>query len=581
MSRRRFSQYLLLLGAYMVHSAHSAPDCQAATHLSARADNGTQAWSESSWSTLQPSKDLQWVPCYTGKFQCARLQVPLNYHDPEADSAAIALVRLPANVSSDSPDYRGPVLFNPGGPGHSGVDYILEGAEFHQAIMGPQFDIVGFDPRGVQRSTPRIEFYKTQVERVMNHPVAAELNSSRETVASYWARTKNMGALAAERGKEYLAHMNTDHTARDMLTITQAHGREKLQYWGLSYGSVLGYTFAAMFPDKVERLIIDGVVDIEDYYTTRWLSGPADVGKTLQWFFKSCKEVGPESCAFYEDSVETMERKLEGIYAKLIESPIPVKTNVSYGLVDYSLVHPLVFVAMYSPFSQWRPMAAGLQALAEGNGTALYAMFEEAPFECDCDLNNHEFTWNMEALNAFICNDGDPVPPELEAAQKHYRESVDLSKFGSFWASFRIACNGWSPEIPKAQFRGPITGNTSFPMLIIGNTADPATPLAAAKKVSERFSGSVLLTQDSPGHCSVSAPSACTAQIVREYFVNGILPKEGTVCPMTVSLFEDLTAGASATVPSKRDASDQGDVVWALQNLARTRIGRVKSLLRV
>ncbi|KAL0580855.1 hypothetical protein V5O48_001147 [Marasmius crinis-equi] len=457
---------------------------QAADGLSVR-DDSNSTWTELSWDTLQPSKDLQWVDCYSNGLQCARLQVPLNYHDADGgQSAIIALTRLPANVSHDSPDYRGPILFNPGGPGESGVDLIrLKGPTLRQTL-GPQFDLVGFDPRGVQRSFPRFEFYKTPVDRLLNYHPPTELNNSlTDTVASYWAETKIMGSLAYERGKEYMPYLNTDHSARDMLRIVQAHGREKIQYWGFSYGSVLGYTFASMFPDKVERLVIDGVVDIDLYYQTKWLESLEDVEKTLQWFFDSCHQAGRDHCAFYEDSPEAIRNKLEGIYANLINHPIPVQspTNGShYTVVDYAQVRGLIFNALYQPFKTWSGLAEGLQALAEGNATEFYTkMLEAPPFECDCDLGKHKFDKNPEALSGYACNDGDPVPPDFESALKHYEESVKLSSFGSIWAGIRIACNGWSSDIPKADFRGPITGNTSFPLLMIGNTADPVTPLSA------------------------------------------------------------------------------------------------------
>ncbi|KAL0580849.1 hypothetical protein V5O48_001141 [Marasmius crinis-equi] len=537
---------------------------------------GAQAWSESSWASIQPSKELKWVPCYSGEYQCTRLQVPLDYHNPDdGRTAAIAIVRLPANVSSDSPDYRGPILFNPGGPGGSGVDLIgkLRGPSFRK-VLGPQFDLVGFDPRGVQRSTPRIEFYKTPVERELNfHATPSELNSSRETVMSYWSYTKEMGALAYERGKEYLPHMTTDHVARDMLSIVQAFGREKLQYWGFSYGSVIGFTFAAMFPDKVERLAIDGIVDPEDYYTTTWLEGVADADKTLQVFFQMCNEAGPDSCAFYEDSVEVMQSKLERIYAKLLHSPILVPTNTSYTLLDYGRVHPVIIAPyLYDP-TQWRPLATLLQALDEGNTTVLSSAFTEAPFECDCDPGERGFDPNPESEAAYICNDGDPVPGDLEAAQAHYRRGVEFSSFGSVWASLRIACNGWSPDIPKARFRGPFSGNTSFPLLIIGNTADPITPLSSAKTVSQNFPGSVVLTQDYPGHTTLFIQSNCTSRAAREYFVNGTMPDEGTVCSVDVSPFDLPDTPQESTQTSKRDKMPLGDVhlLRAYKELPRLR----------
>ncbi|KAL0067780.1 hypothetical protein AAF712_005220 [Marasmius tenuissimus] len=355
-------------------------------------------------------------------------QVPLNYHRPEGDSASLALVRLAASVSSNSSDYRGPILFNPGGPGNSGVDWLLGRGSSLRAILGPQYDLVSFDPRGVQRSTPRIDFYESRVDRLLVHRAATELNHSSTDVGNFWASTKAIGSLAAQadKNKNILAHMNTDHSARDMLTITEAHGREKLQYWGFSYGTVLGYTFASMFPDKVERLVIDGVVDPEDYYRTNWFTGTKDSGKTIRWFFESCKEAGPKSCAFYEDSVEAMENKLNDIYSSLIRAPIPVPA-------PYNDPSP-------SGVLSRRPFKTCHKAMAL---RSIPSSWEEVMFlrlNAACDQSKYEFEHHPEGLMAYYCNDGDPVPPDFEAAQAHYEASARFSPLGSFWAGFRIAC---------------------------------------------------------------------------------------------------------------------------------------------
>ncbi|KAK1235215.1 hypothetical protein PQX77_001570 [Marasmius sp. AFHP31] len=516
---------------------------------------------------------LRYVNPHIYRFKIThRLQykVPLDYNNPDGDKAAIAIVRLPANVSTDSQDYRGPILFNPGGPGGSGVVDVVQSGSLYRGILGPQFDLVGFDPRGVSRSTPRIEFYGSQAERAFSFPgSAAELNQSTVSVESWWADSQVMGTLAYERGKDYLGHINTANSAMDMLSIVEAHGQEKLQYWGFSYGSVLGYTFAAMFPDKVERLIIDGVVDIEDHYRTRWINAAEDTDKTLQWFFQSCKDAGPKACAFYEDSTEAMNTKFQGIYTRLNEDPIPVRTNESYGVIDYGSLRPaLLSEGLYVPNS-WPTWARILQDLTEGNGLSFWNKFGGSAFECDCDSTTHPINNVLESMIAYICNDGDAVPPGVDAARAWYKEAVQLyGSWGTVRASHRIACSGWSPEIPKSQFRGLIRGDTSFPMLIIGNTADPVTPLSAAKKVSQQFPGSVVLEQNSPGHGSLSVPTECTIKAVKEYFVNGTLPEQGTICPMKFTLFPDPSA-TNAT--SKRDLMSVEDIELAdaMRELAR------------
>ncbi|KAF9265041.1 hypothetical protein L218DRAFT_957710 [Marasmius fiardii PR-910] len=537
--------------------------------------NSTQAWTEASWIKIQPSKDLQWVDCYTGGLQCTRLQVPLNYSEPDGETAAIALTRLPANVSTDSEDYLGPILINPGGPGGSGVEIIITTGVQFRTILGPRFDIVGFDPRGVHRSTPVISFYESTEERLMwDIAPLIEFNRSDVMTVSYFsAKAQLTGQLALQRDKNVLAHMNTDNTARDMLKITEVYGRDKVQYWGFSYGSILGATFAAMFPDRIHRLAVDGVMDPDaDYYNMRWLGNVLDTDKTLQWFFKSCLEGGPEACAFYESSIEAMENKLNGIYESLIRSPIPVQTDLSYGMVDYPTLREALFILLYAP-AAWPETANSLQDLSKGNATTAWRIFDAPRFKCSCDSEDvNPFPPAPEASVALACNDGEAVPSGLDEAERHYNEAItEFGSWGSLFAGFRIICGGWPKSIPKNQFRGPVTAqNTSVPLLIIGNTADPATPIEGARNVTAKFPGSVLLTQDGPGHSSLAAPSTCTAVHIRNYFVNGTLPPEGTVCPLDGPIFKKEPAA------TKRGEifTEEVELMEALETLANARVDR-------
>ena len=175
--------------------------------------------------------------------------------------------------------------------------------------------------------------------------------------------------------------------------------------------------------------------------SARWMTMIKDMDNTLKWFLKSCKEAGPQSCAFYEDSVEAMESKLNGIYSSLIRAPIPVENDVSYGLVDYGTVRYTILRFLYSPFAMWRDLATGLAGLAEGNATAFYDLVAAPMFECfDCDPRINDLAQTVESLNVYTCNDGDVVPPDVEAAKAHYKQSAEFSTFGTIWASFRVAC---------------------------------------------------------------------------------------------------------------------------------------------
>ncbi|KAK0210444.1 TAP-like protein-domain-containing protein [Desarmillaria ectypa] len=479
------------------------------------------------WAHVSPSDKLEWVNCYTD-LQCARLKVPLNYSEPEGETIAIAIVQFPSGFPRNSSNYLGPILFNPGGPGGSGVDLLRATGHIFSEFFDSRFDIVSFDPRGVARSA-RVSFFDADVERELWAYNAAAIT----------------GRLAGEHDTGILAHINTDHTARDMLKITQAYGYEKIQHWGFSYGTILGATFASMFPDKVGRIIIDGVVDADDYYATLWSNNLEDSNKTLQAFFDGCFEAGPQNCPFYADSPKAISDRLEALYENIRTNPIPVTLESLYGVLDYPSLRMIIFTSLYAPRTTYAILAQALADLELDNGTLLFKMM--APFyegfQCSCDPSMTAFASVRDSLTAIMCNDGAPVPRSLKAAQAHYDRMTAASDWGSMWAGLRISCSGW-PELPKNHFQasvGPFIANTSHPLLLIGNTADPVTPLAAAKHMSKGFTGSVVLTQDSPGHCSLAAPSLCTQQYIRNYFFSGTLPNPGTVCPVMGGSFVKAT----------------------------------------
>jgi pimeloyl-ACP methyl ester carboxylesterase len=185
-------------------------------------------------------------------------KVPLDYSEPDGESAVIALIRIPSPfISSGSSDYRGPVIFNPGGPGGDGVNFMLRLGQAFSAIVGPHFDLVTFDPRGkscgpfsadsdvhltslgVGRTTPRVSLYGTDIERALwTQWEWPGLNASTNAIQLAWARAQILGRLAEERDCGGAKHVSTDTVARDMLRITQAYGRDRIQYWGFSYLSL-------------------------------------------------------------------------------------------------------------------------------------------------------------------------------------------------------------------------------------------------------------------------------------------------------------------------------------------------------
>ncbi|KAJ3514621.1 hypothetical protein NMY22_g14669 [Coprinellus aureogranulatus] len=527
-----------------------------------RCSNATDI--EEIWRRIEPSKDLIWHPCYDEPLECARLQVPLDYSDPEGRQAAIALIRKPALIPEDSHLYRGPVLFNPGGPGGSGVNFILGAGRSFSTILGPQFDIVGFDPRGIGRSTPRATFFDSDVERVLvavsAGPLPVVKNGSVSGIETSWALAQLVGSLAEEHDDGYLKHINTENTATDMLTITRAHGKDKIQYWGFSYGTILGATFASLYPDNIERFIIDGVVDAEDYYSAGWFSNLVDTDKTMSLFFNSCADAGPAKCPFHSSDPEDIRRNLTELYDRVRREPIPVKTNSFYkvyGVVNYSILRGAVFQSLYSPYLAFQRLAHALAELAAGDGTALLAMLGTGIYKCSCDPLAHDMDPVIDGRAAIACNDGDEVPRSLIKLEEYWEKLASVSEWADVWGFIHTNCVGWPKN--KKPFRGPFVGNTSFPILVIGNTADPVTPLRSAKKMAEGFKDAVVLTLDAGGHCSLSAPSVCAQRYVQQYFQDGTLPEPDTICqPISKNPFVPITRGVglSEEAPGYVEAED-------------------------
>ncbi|GJE96257.1 alpha/beta hydrolase [Phanerochaete sordida] len=554
-----FWRVVLLVGSFAlaqaVVSALSGRDASAPHECRVAPDDP-----EAIWSKIPPSSidSLSWTPCYSGQ-ECAMLMVPLDYSKPSGRQAGIAIYKVPSKLAPGDEKYKGPILLNPGGPGGSGVGLAIRLGTGLQKLVGEEFDIIGFDPRGVGRTTPQIVFFEDEAEgaawrlRVEGDPL---INSSADALTRQYARSQVQNAIANRTTAHASPYVSTALVARDMLSIVKAHGQDKLQYWGFSYGTILGATYAAMFPDNVGRLIIDGVVDADDYYAGSWSNNLIDTDTALRMILDACVAAGPTKCALYESTTDKVHARLTSIFDNLKKQPLPIYNSTSgreYGLVDYKLVRTALFMLLYSPnggtnISADYPAQNFLNALAhveKGDGLPFGRLTHlvpvEPPFSCSCPGEPGKptvvpFLW-LEASTAIACSDSDAAHADdtIEDLEEFFEELAKGTEFADQWA-VTLACIGWRAR-PVERFAGPFVANTSFPLLLIGNTADPVTPLTHARKMSRGFDNSVVLHQDSAGHCSLSATSLCSAKIVREYFRDGKLPKNGTVCSVESTIF--------------------------------------------
>ncbi|KAI9761942.1 MAG: cytoskeletal protein binding protein [Chaenotheca gracillima] len=593
-----------------------------------------------SWEQINPTPHLEYHSCFDG-LECARLEVPLDWNrtDGEGAKAAIAVARLPAKVPVTDPRYGGPVLINPGGPGGSGVMLLMREGKLLQQIVDANvsisssdvpymggsakyFDIIGFDPRGVNNTTPTLSCFPNAFSKqawAVEQAAEGMIGSSEEAFALRWARAKALfegcsQATESQDGAEnqISQFMNTSPVARDMVELVERHGEwrekeakasiqrscspkrlaagaalartkwrkgeEKLQYWGFSYGTILGATFAAMYPDRVGRVVIDGVADAPDYYRGGWLTNLMDTDAILDQFCKYCHEAGPERCALYSDSPDDIKIWFNSIVTSMKGNPLPVEALGGRGpdVITYSDVRGLIKDSVYKPVERFSSMAQLMVDVSSGNGSSFADHKAKELWSVSCSSIKPDQYGGLlpeqcrirqdsrpEVNSGILCADGESISEMSPELYKDYWKFLrgQSALIGDFWAEIRMSCVGWKSR-PKWRYSGPIAGNTSHPLLLIGNTYDPVTPLRNAFKTAKRFPGSVVLHQDSEGvctipslnnllvleqplsratlhvqadrnllqHCSLAAPSVCTAKNVRKYFQTGELPKDGTIC---------------------------------------------------
>ena len=231
-----------------------------------------------------PTK-IAWSKCF-GQFQCGTLQVPLDYNQPNGTTISLAVVRLPAT----DPAHRiGSLLLNPGGPGGSGVDYtVFAGPELYTPEVRARFDLVGFDPRGIARSTALRCFGTTNQAVSVFTPFPFPM--TRDELAQWIASDRRLVDACNQRGGRIADHMATADVARDMDSLRAALGDAQLTYAGVSYGSYLGVTYANMFPSRVRAIVVDGVLD-----PIAWSTGRGGEAATLPFSTRLHSDVGAQA----------------------------------------------------------------------------------------------------------------------------------------------------------------------------------------------------------------------------------------------------------------------------------------------
>ncbi|KAI9829951.1 MAG: hypothetical protein M1819_005923 [Sarea resinae] len=644
-----FSAWLLV--GYWTHWTGTGSWCRAGKSCfgaSLDAASRTSRDEHFQWRDITPTKHLVYHPCESD-FECARLEVPLDWNrtDGKGASVALAITRLPAKVPVTDPRYGGVILQNPGGPGGSGISMMWRVAKDIQTIVDSEipvdsngslsdersakyFDILSWDPRGVNNTTPSLSCFPDSYSRsIWQHQVEADgvLGSSESSFVVSYARAKANaeGCSKIAAGEESIGRfMSTPPVIADMVEIIERHGEwrerqankwlsspkgilattgkpssspysreqviertrwregeEQLQYWGLSYGTVIGATFATLQPHRVGTAVLDGAVDTDDYYEGGWTTNLHDSDEMFHKFYEHCFNGGPDECPFYHSGgPKAIEATLESILASLKSQPLPVPASATRGpeIITYSDLKRLIFQTVYSPLKRFPILAQVLADLVHENTTSVADLKYKSrsppypsrncrdalPYDPSCMIPGEN---SEEASTGILCADGAHADLVSPGAFKAYWQMLQKQSktLGDSWAALRLFCSGWTAE-PKWRFKGTTGADTANPILYIGNTRDPVTPLRktdglflrSAHKMASRFNSSIVLTQDSEGHCSISSPSLCSAKAIRAYFQTSVLPAPDTVCAVEALPFMP-SSSSSSFGPGNNDNDSDDD----------------------
>jgi pimeloyl-ACP methyl ester carboxylesterase len=436
---------------------------------------------------------LDWTSCHNG-LDCATLTVPIDYDDPSSGTIDLAVVRRPVRYPSQR---VASLIVNPGGPGGSGVDMVTRG--FGTDGLDDRLDIVGWDTRGTNRSAP--------LECASGAGAFAALDPSPNDAAAQTRLDDAAEAIAddcAVRGGPLLEHMNTVSTARDLEQLRLAMGGEGLTYDGYSYGTAIGLAYAERYPTHIRAMVLDGVVQPDQDLSQMLLGQTVAFDQQLQRTLDDCDH--SRSCPVTDPSA-TYDRLVATVEA----TPLPTSDGRVLGPNDLATA---AIESTYDP-SLSDPFLGALADADAGDGSAMMALADE-----------YRDAAGYSGYVGVLCVDSPHPVGALSWKQFSDELAARSPRFGAAIANEVLPCAFW-PE-PVTQQPHTVAAEGSPPIVVIGNTGDPATPYGQAESVARQLQRGVLVTVDARGH--TSGDSSCASSIVRRYLADLTVPPADSLC---------------------------------------------------
>jgi pimeloyl-ACP methyl ester carboxylesterase len=460
-------------------------------------------------TALAPPPAVAWTSCPgSPTIQCGSVRVPVDYRHPQGATIAIAVERAPA-LGPGAP--RGTMLFNPGGPGESGNQILPVALAEFPATVRRSFNIVSFDARGTGASDPlRCGTSPSEMASVDPVPVAA--NEPLPGAAAFTAMAK----ACEQRARSLAPFINTTNTARDMDRIREALGLAKVSFYGLSYGTVLGAVYADLFPRHVATMVLDGAVDVNASLIVQAEQEAPAAEQSLQHLLATCGSVAP--CPLGPDPTSYF----RALSVSIRRHPLPAPGDGDDYPVTAGDLDTATLFALSVPEFTGQFLKAVVDA-HDGNGAPLRVM----SLGFDTDIDGAPL---VDPLWAITCNDAAVHPGPIQAGNLARTLDSRYPIIGGYAATYAMGgCVAWPRSAEPVTDLHP---EGTPPILVIGNTGDPNTPLVGARHLAAIFPKAGQLTWRGWGHTWLLSGSAdvCMQQAVTKYLSGGGLPPAGTVC---------------------------------------------------
>jgi pimeloyl-ACP methyl ester carboxylesterase len=455
---------------------------------------------------------LVWRACGDG-MQCTTATAPMNWDDPAQDTIELALVRQPATG-----DRKGSLLVNPGGPGGSGYDFILDSVDYATSERLQQsYDIVGFDPRGVGRSSAVSCYDDPAVFDEFTYGIIPGVTGSDEWIDATAKSYEAFGQDCLTYTGPLLQYVDTISAARDLDLLRAILGDEKLNYLGYSYGSYLGATYAGLYPGKTGHLVLDGALDpsTSDYDVS--LTQATGFENALTAYLTDC--VAREGCPFR--SVKQGVDRIAAMFDSLEKSPLPAEDGRELGVATmfYAVILPL-----YNQ-DNWLYLDQLFDEVARGETRTAFLLadsYNERDPDGTYGSNSNEANIAINCLD--YTGETDLAVMKQQAAELTAAAPV----FGPRMGYGGLTCEHW--PFPSTRERAPITAAGSADILVLGTTNDPATPYVWAQALADQLENGHLVTYHGEGHTAYNKSNPCIDDTVDDFFIDGTVPAQDPDC---------------------------------------------------